>query len=169
MIIVDTTCKTPYNQRDSDYSRTGFGRVWDTGVLQTAGFSTPNNVEGTEEDWKEATDYHLLKDGKDVRVGFRVQRGKCWGTFTIRCGNRDESQSRSLTEWDKICRKVDVGNPGPDYWIHAYVSDITAFALTETKTIVAAIREKHCGMNHSNADFFWVSWSDIEKFYPKSL
>ncbi len=164
-MIIKATCRTEYNPTDAHFSREGFQRVWDTGVLQEAGFSSPTNVEETNEDLKEATDYHALIDGKDARVAFRAQRGFNWGTFTVRSAR----SSGCYTEWGKYLAKVNHGAPGPDYVIHAYISDVTVFALAETKTIVRAIREKHCGENSSNARFFYVQWDDIEKFYPDAL
>jgi hypothetical protein len=116
--------------------------------------------------------WQLLDDHGYMRgIASRVQVGAAWGTFTV----RKSRSSGARTEFEKrveAIRKQREGALYPALTIHAYVRDyrngpLLSAAMVYTadlyKYLEIAISEGRANTRKaSNAEFYWVSWQDLD-------
>ena len=108
-------------------------------------------------------DYMYAENGLVKGLAMRIQKGKCWDTFTI----RKSRYSGTETEFEK--RKFAIENYGiyPYFTVQAYIEDdkLSGLAICKTKDLWDMILKNRCYTVKcsDNASFYIVKWSDMER------
>lgn len=105
--------------------------------------------------------------GPDVYgLGYRIQRGQCYSTFTIRAGR----SSGKMTQLAKLKRAMQSGGFYPKLTVQAYVSqDRIIYAVGDTEKIIETLdimdEQRVAVTNHDGSSFVVVPWSECSPLW----
>jgi len=135
-----------------------------------------NNEHDKIIDMKAGIDAWVCYDSHVRGLASRIQIGKSYETFTIRC----ERESGALTEYTKRLNAIFYGHLYPHYTMQAYINndELVSLAICHTKDLFLKIISGKCSQNRTGGDqigqafFYVVDWLDFDggdiRIYTKS-